>query len=47
VVVIGDGGDDVLAHCEGVVIMVKCPLDPFGRANFVGVECCDEFLTEV
>jgi len=37
---------DVLAHCK-VVIMVKHSLDPFGHVNFVGVECCDKFLTEV
>jgi len=42
----GDMGDDVLAHGEEVMVMVNCPLDPFGRVNFVGIECGDKFFTE-
>jgi len=47
VVVVSDAGDDVVADCEEVVITVKRPLDTFGRVTFAGVECCDEFFTEV
>jgi len=47
IVVVSDAGDDVLADCEEVVIMVKHPLDTFGCVTFAGVECCDKFFTEV
>jgi len=46
VVVVDDVGDDVLAHCEEVVIMVKRPLEPFGRVDFVGVKRCGGFFTD-
>jgi len=45
-VIVSGMGNDVLAHCEEVVIMVKPPLDPFGGMSLVSIECCNEFSTE-
>jgi len=46
VAIVGSVGDDVLAHSEEIIVMVKPPLDPFGGMSFVGIECCNKFFTE-
>jgi len=47
IVIVSNAGNDVLADCKEVVIMVKRPLDTFGCMTFAGVKCCNKFFMEV
>ena len=35
-------GDVAMMSCH-TARQSSCSLDPFGRVNFVGIECCNEF----